>query len=80
MSLYTCIGKGGKYELLGLSFGAGACRNESRMVYRDVATGLLYHRTAEEFEARMELIEPTRERPCPECFQTSCNGECMEES
>ncbi len=56
---YTCTGKGGRYELLGHSFGAGACRNESRVVYRDVETDQLYHRTAEDFAGRMTPLEET---------------------
>lgn len=51
--LYTCIDKGGRYELLGSSSGAGGCRLEGRVVYRCLDTGQLYHRTDEDFAGRM---------------------------
>lgn len=51
--LYTCIDKGGRYELLGSSSGAGGCRREGRVVYRCLDTGQLYHRTDEDFAGRM---------------------------
>jgi hypothetical protein len=51
--LFTCIGKGGRYELLGESSGAGGCRREGRVIYRCLDTGQLYHRTDDDFAARM---------------------------
>lgn len=51
--LFTCIGKGGRYELLGHSSGAGCCRGEGRVIYRCLDTGQLYHRTDDDFAARM---------------------------
>ena len=55
--LFTCIDKGGRYELLGSSTGAGSCRREGRVVYRCLDTGQLYHRTDEDFAARMTPLE-----------------------
>lgn len=54
--LYTCIGKGGEYELLGEAQDAGECRSEMRMIYRDTATGQLFHRWPSDFRNRMEKI------------------------
>lgn len=51
---YTCDGKGGTYELLGSSKGAGTRRGtEPLMVYRDTQDGQLYNRTDEDFAARL---------------------------
>lgn len=56
-SLYTCIGKGGVYELLGESHGAGDdLRGTFQVIYRDVVTGQLYNRNRESFTERMELL------------------------
>ena len=52
-ALFTVIGKGGRYELLGESSGAGGCRREVRVIYRCLDTGQLYHRTDDDFAARM---------------------------
>lgn len=54
---FTCKGKGGEYELLGLAKGAGKSRNNIDLqVYRDVATGHLYFRGPDDFNERMERI------------------------
>lgn len=50
---FTVIGKGGRYELLGESSGAGCCRGEGRVIYRCLDTGQLYHRKDDDFAARM---------------------------
>lgn len=55
--LYTCLGKGGCYELLGESDGSGTSRGERLVVYRDTTTGRLFHRTPLNFAGRMELVE-----------------------
>lgn len=52
--LYTCIGKGGLYEYIGLSDGAGMSKGEQRQVYRCTDTGQLYHRETGDFFYRME--------------------------
>lgn len=53
---YTCIGKGGEYELIGVAYGAGASRGTLVNVYRDVATGATYFRTPRDFDERMERL------------------------
>lgn len=54
---FTCKGKGGEYELLGVARGAGTSKaGESLAVYRDVATGCLYYRQMDDFDNRMERI------------------------
>lgn len=55
--IYTCIGKGGAYELLGTAIGAGTSRGTDVVVYRDAATGQLFHRTQEDWAARMEPLQ-----------------------
>jgi hypothetical protein len=51
---YTCVGKGGAYELVGTAKGAGTSRDAAAVVYRDTATGQLYFRTPADFADRME--------------------------
>lgn len=58
--LYTCKGKGGKYELLGTVTPAGTLRDVfapgTLVVYRDTKTGAQWARTMEDFEERMEKL------------------------
>jgi hypothetical protein len=54
--LYTCIGKGGEYEHIGIAAGAGVTRGNLVHVYRDRANGNLFYRTPMDFDARMERI------------------------
>lgn len=56
---YNCNGKGGLYVLVGVSTGAGQSRGEQRAIYRDADTGELYHRTPDDFNARMTLCGDT---------------------
>lgn len=56
-AIYTCKGKGGRYELLGHSAGAGSRAMEQIAIYRDVSTGVTYHRTLLDFQERMEVVE-----------------------
>lgn len=58
--LFYCHGKGGVYELLGESNGAGLCRPEIRMIYRDTETRKLYHRSREDFNDRMRPYKPSQ--------------------
>ncbi len=55
--LYTCIGKGGLYEFVTFTVGAGTSKGQSFVIYRDINTGLCYHRTAEDFHQRMEEVK-----------------------
>ena len=57
--LFTCVGKGGTYEYVGLAKGAGTKRDAAMLeIYRDTATGALYYRTESDFSKRMvELVD-----------------------
>ena len=55
-SQYTCIGKGGTYEYVGVAFGAGTMRDKSFVVYRDVENGTMYVRRPDDFSKRMQHI------------------------
>ena len=52
---YTCIGKGGEYELLGIASGAGTLNGLSHMVYRN-RDGVMFVREPEDFLSRMEKL------------------------
>jgi hypothetical protein len=55
VQVFTCIGKGGEYEVIGYSNGAGPKRGESIVVYYDVTKpDILYHRSADDFKVRMQ--------------------------
>lgn len=56
---YTCKGKGGRYEILGLATGAGLTRGEDRLIYKDVGTDRLFLRTEADFTERMERLKDT---------------------
>lgn len=56
---YTCIGKGGTYDKLGIATGAGTQRGIRLMVYRQAQTGELYVRDLADFAQRMERIGAT---------------------
>lgn len=51
--LYTCIGKGGEYEHIGVAAGAGVTRGNLVHVYRDKTSGNLFYRTPMDFDTRM---------------------------
>lgn len=55
--IYECIGKGGRYVVIGKTIGAGYSRGESVIVYKDEATGQLFHRTEIDFKTRMQEIK-----------------------
>ena len=55
--IYQCIGKSGEYRLIGRAVGAGTSRGTQVMVYQNRETGMLFHRTAEDFQARMAIKE-----------------------
>jgi hypothetical protein len=61
---YTCIGKGGEYELIGRATTAGSLKMTGRfadevIVYRDVISGDLYCRTPGNFRLRMGRTTPS---------------------
>lgn len=51
--LYTCRGKGGEYRVLDLSTGAGTSKGLHIVVYVCSESGRMFHRTLEDFKARM---------------------------
>lgn len=57
MTIYTCKGKGGRYEFISFSKGAGKSKGERCVVYQDLDSGEKYHRTLEDFNERMEEID-----------------------
>jgi hypothetical protein len=55
--LYTCVGKGGEYELVGEAKGAGTLKTYSGLiVYQDSMTGQMYCRSMTDFDNRMLRI------------------------
>lgn len=85
--IYTCIGKGGEYELVGVAKGAGKSKLvEPLTIYRDAASGALYFRTGDDFAERMELVgaacrAASKAKPCVACLGTGQNimhgSECL---
>lgn len=62
-TLYTCRGKGGTYEYIGIAKGAGTKRQGEHLhVYRDAQSGLLFYRTDGDFTKRMVELVDTTER------------------
>lgn len=61
-ALYTCIGKGGAYEFLGVCIGAGTNKGHDTLVYRDIFTGQLFSRLADDFETRLRRLPGVPER------------------
>ena len=60
MKVYTSKSKGGQYELLGVSKGAGKLRGERLVVYRCMTSGQVYHRISEDFHERMLEVKYDR--------------------
>lgn len=54
---YTCIGKGGEYELVGMVYGAGTSAGQIMTLYREVSTDVMYFRTPGDFNARMQRLD-----------------------
>lgn len=55
--LYTCIGKGGRYKCYGETIGAGTSKGESVVIYQDIDSKKLFHRTRDDFDKRMKLLD-----------------------
>lgn len=51
---YTHETKGGEYELVGVSSGAGGRKGDVVMVYQSTVNGQLFHREPEDFSKRMK--------------------------
>lgn len=56
-TLYTCICKGGIYTIISKSKGAGTIRGQDLVIYKCLTSGQTYHRTQEDFDTRMEVLE-----------------------
>jgi len=58
--LYTCKGKGGRYQPVETAKAAGVLRKDSPshlVIYYDIDTNQLYVRTEQDFLDRMEALE-----------------------
>lgn len=53
---YTSVSKGGEFEIVGTSSGAGQRKGDVVIVYRNVDTGHIQHREPEDFAMRMKPI------------------------
>lgn len=60
---YTCVGKGGEYELLGVALGAGKAKLiEPLTIYRDTTSSQMFFRSHEDFNDRMTATQQQGER------------------
>lgn len=55
---YTSVSKGGEYEMIGASSGAGQRKGDVVLVYRNTVTGQIHHREPEDFAMRMKPAKP----------------------
>lgn len=53
---YTSVSKGGEFEIVGTSSGAGQRKGDVVIVYRNVETGQFLHREPEDFAMRMKPL------------------------
>lgn len=53
---YTSVSKGGEFEIVGTSSGAGQRKGDVVIVYRNVETGQILHREPEDFAMRMKPL------------------------
>ena len=53
---YTSVSKGGEFDIVGTSSGAGQRKGDVVIVYRNVETGQILHREPEDFAMRMKVI------------------------
>lgn len=56
---YTSVSKGGEFEIVGTSSGAGQRKGDVVIVYRNVETGQFLHREPEDFAMRMKPAAPS---------------------
>ena len=56
---YTSVSKGGEFEMVGTSSGAGQRKGDVVIVYRNVETGQILHREPEDFAMRMKPAAPS---------------------
>lgn len=53
---YTSVSKGGEFEIVGTSSGAGQRKGDVVIVFRNVETGQILHREPEDFAMRMKPL------------------------
>lgn len=56
---YTSVSKGGEFEMVGTSSGAGQRKGDVVIVYRNIETGQILHREPEDFAMRMKPAAPS---------------------
>lgn len=57
---YTSVSKGGEFEMVGTSSGAGQRKGDVVIVYRNIETGQILHREPEDFAMRMKPAPDTK--------------------
>lgn len=53
LEFYSCHGKGGRYELIGVATGAGGKRGSDNVAVYKGSDGRLYYRSTEDYNERM---------------------------
>jgi len=51
--IYSHKDKGGSYRVLFVSIGAGISRGQSLVIYQDIESGAIYHRSQDDFAVSM---------------------------
>lgn len=72
---YTSVSKGGEFELVGTSSGAGQRKGDVVIVYRNVETGQILHREPEDFAMRMKPAEPSINAQLLAALEAVVNGD-----
>lgn len=72
---YTSVSKGGEFEIVGTSSGAGQRKGDVVIVYRNVETGQILHREPEDFAMRMKPAEPSINAQLLAALEAVVNGD-----
>nr|DAM52195.1 MAG TPA: hypothetical protein [Caudoviricetes sp.] len=72
---YTSVSKGGEFELVGTSSGAGQRKGDVVIVYRNVETGQVLHREPEDFAMRMKPAAPSINAQLVAALEAVVNGD-----
>lgn len=72
---YTSVSKGGEFEIVGTSSGAGQRKGDVVIVYRNVETGQILHREPEDFAMRMKPAEPSINAQLMAALEAVVNGD-----
>ena len=72
---YTSVSKGGEFEIVGTSSGAGQRKGDVVIVYRNVETGQILHREPEDFAMRMKAAEPSINAQLLAALEAVVNGD-----